>query len=261
MNNPFAELRCTWRVVAAAVKGKGHEKTGQPCQDAVHWQPGGDGLLFAALADGAGSAKLGEVGSDVAARAALRAVVESLKTPAALRDDTGAKAALKAALEAALKALTEEAKTKQTKPGDLATTLLICVAGPDRLAAAQVGDGAVVYADGGGTLRALTKPAAGEYLNETVFLTSEGALDRAQIETWSGRAGQVALFSDGLQMLALKMPEAAPHTPFFKPLFGWLERVSDLPAARADLERLLRSPRIAERTDDDLTLLLARRMR
>ena len=260
MKNPFAEPHCAWRVVAAAIKGKGHEKTGQPCQDAVHWQTHGEGLLFAALADGAGSAKLSEIGSNLAAQTALRALAESFKTPAALRDDAGAKAALKAALDAALKALTDEAKAKPAKPGDLATTLLICVAGPDRLAAAQVGDGAVVYADAEGSLHALTKPAAGEYLNETVFITSEGALERAQFASWPGRASQLALFSDGLQMLALKMPEAAPHAPFFKPLFGWLERVSDLPAARADLERLLRSPRIVERTDDDLTLLLARRM-
>lgn len=260
MKNPFAEPHCAWRVVAAAIKGQGHEKTGQPCQDAVHWQTHGEGLLFAALADGAGSAKLSEIGSNLAAQTALRALAESFKSPAALCDDARAKAALKAALEAALKALTDEAKAKPAKPGDLATTLLICVAGPDRLAAAQVGDGAVVYADAAGSLHALTKPAAGEYLNETVFLTSEGALERAQFASWSGRASQLALFSDGLQMLALKMPEAAPHAPFFQPLFDWLERVSDLPAARADLERLLRSPRIAERTDDDLTLLLARRM-
>ncbi len=260
MKNPFVEPHCAWRVVAAAVKGKGHEKTGQPCQDAVHWQAGHGGWFFAALADGAGSARLSEVGSDLAAQTALRAVVGSLSPPAALGDEAGIKAALKAALEAALKALTDEAKTRQARPADLATTLLVCVAGPDRLAAAQVGDGAVVHEDGHGALRALTKPVAGEYLNETVFLTSEGALDRAQIETWSGCAGQVALFSDGLQMLALKMPDAMPHTPFFQPLFGWLARVSDLPAARAELERLLRSPRVAERTDDDLTLLLARRI-
>ena len=212
-----------------------------------------------AVADGAGSAKLGEVGSEIAVRAALDCLAGALKAPAPMADDAGAKAVLRSALEAALKCVVAEATARQAKPGDLATTLLVCAAFPDRLVGAQVGDGAVVFATGDGALRTLTRPAGGEYLNETVFLTSEGALGRAQFEVWAGRACQLALFSDGLQMLALKMPDATPHAPFFKPLFAWLDRVTEPAAAKGDLEALLRSPRVTDRTDDDLTLLLARR--
>ncbi len=248
-----------WHVVAAAVRGKGHEKAGQPCQDAVAWREVPGRVLLAAVADGAGSAKLGEVGSEIVVRSALAFLEESLKDAAAWREEGGARSRLKAALEAALTALTAEAGKRPAQPGDLATTLLICVATPERVAAAQIGDGAVVLAEAEGGFRALTKPPAGEYLNETVFLTSEDALARAQFEVWSGPVRQVALFSDGLQMLALKMPEATPHAPFFKPLFAWLERATDAAAAQADLESLLRSPRVTDRTEDDLTLLLARR--
>ena len=58
-------------------------------------------------------------------------------------------------------------------------------------------------------------------------------------------------------MLALKMPGAAPHAPFFAPLFRFVEDVSDETEAKAQLEAFLRSPGIQQRTDDDLTLVLA----
>lgn len=248
-----------WQVVAASVRGRGHEKSGQPCQDASAWHQGPDGTLIAAVADGAGSARLGEVGSETAARRAIAFLTGSLQREGPPKDPAAAKARLKAAFDAALKALTDEAATRQARPAELATTLLLAVASADGLAAAQVGDGAVVFSRPDGGFTALTRPIAGEYLNETVFLTSEGALDRLHIETWSGAVNELALFSDGLQMLALKMPEGSPHAPFFQPLFRWLASLPDPAAGTASLEAFLRSPRVGERTDDDLTLLLARR--
>ena len=44
--------------------------------------------------------------------------------------------------------------------------------------------------------------------------------------SWSGGhngpINGVALFSDGLQMLALKIPGGTPHPPFFTPLLNFL---------------------------------------
>jgi serine/threonine protein phosphatase PrpC len=60
-----------WRVVGASVVGTAHEKTGQPCQDAHGWRILPDNVLIAAVADGAGSAALGEIGAQVAVRAVL----------------------------------------------------------------------------------------------------------------------------------------------------------------------------------------------
>lgn len=247
-----------WTVLAAAVRGKGHEKTGQPCQDAVAWRVV-RGVLLAAVADGAGSARLSEVGSEAAARAALDHLEAAPELPDFGRDEAATRARLRSAFLAARDALSAAAAKRQAEPGELATTLLVCVATAEQLWAAQVGDGAVVFAGADGAWRALTRPAAGEYLNETVFLTSDGALDRLQIASGPGAVRELALFSDGLQMLALKMPEAAPHAPFFRPLFAWFGRIGEAPDAREQLEAWLRSPRVTERTEDDLTLLLARR--
>jgi hypothetical protein len=260
MKPSLAQPPSPWRVVAASTAGKRHVQQKQPCQDAVRWEAGPDGWVLAVVADGAGSAKLGEIGAATAVAAALAALRQQFGHPGAPRDATLAEAGLREAFRAARAALVAEAASRGAAVGDLATTLVCSVAGPVLVAAAQIGDGAVVFDDTAGQLRTLTRPVAGEYLNETVFLTSENLFERAQFQTWSGGLRHLALFSDGLQMLALKMPAGEPHPPFFKPLFAWLARVADPDAGRQELLAWLTSPRVTDRTDDDLTLLLARQV-
>jgi len=255
----------TWQVVGTSVRGTSHEKTGLPCQDAFAWERTPHGILIAAVADGAGTAALADVGATLAARTA----VSTLR--AAASGDTGGlldafpeeppwESLLRHAVQAALAAVEAEAASRQTKLRDLASTLIVVAATPDLVAAAQIGDGAAVVADDAGTLRAVTAPASGEYLNETVFLTSPGALDALQCVVWRGRAAHLAVFSDGLQMLALKMPAATPHAPFFAPLFRFAAGQGADPDASGELAGFLSSAGVRQRTDDDLTLLLATRV-
>ena len=94
--------------------------------------------------------------------------------------------------------------------------------------AAQIGDGAIVVDDG--ELRPATWPAQGEYANSTHFLTDGDALDNVQCAVL-GPVRRIALFSDGLQALALHYASRAAHEPFFAPFFSYLET-----AAKADRE-------------------------
>jgi hypothetical protein len=162
-------------------------------------------------------------------------------------------------LTAAQTALTTEAATRQVKTRELATTLIVVVVTPTLVAAAQVGDGAAIVGDATGNVIALTSPESGEYINETTFLTTPEAVYTAQVRVWHGTATHLAAFSDGLQMLALKLPEGLPHAPFFAPLFRFVANAADASEAQAQLAAFLRSPRVRERTDDDVTLLLAAR--
>jgi hypothetical protein len=114
-----------------------------------------------------------------------------------------------------------------------------------------------VVANKKGTTISLTKPPMDESLDLTTFLTSQNAMDSMQICLWEGNPAQLAMFSDGLQMLALQMPEGIAHAPFFAPLFKFISEAQDLDVAHQELEGFLRSPRVCDRTDDDLTLLLA----
>jgi hypothetical protein len=82
-------------------------------------------------------------------------------------------------------------------------------------------------------------------------------MEKVQTSVWRGQAAHLALFSDGLQMLALKMPEGTPHAPFFGPLFRFAASAEEDGPAVGTMEAFLRSPRVTQRTDDDLTLVIA----
>lgn len=246
-----------WRVVAASVCGTSHEKTGQACQDAHHWEMLSNGVLVAAVADGAGSAVLGGRGATVASQTAVEIVRSHLTTERLPESDEDWMVLLIHAITAAQKSVEAEALAHEVSPRDLATTLILVVASPNLISTVQVGDGATVASDGEDKIIAITTPQSGEYINETSFLTSPDAIETAQTKLWRGTVSHFAIFSDGLQMLGLKMPHGTPHTPFFFPLFRFVSNVTDQTVAKEQLITFLCSPRIRERADDDLTLLLA----
>ena len=244
-----------WRVVSVSVAGRSHEKRGQPCQDKHHWQILQEGILDAAVADGAGSSNLGHVGAKIAVNVALGAISQQKLLPV---DDIGWQFLLVDALRAAKNAVLAESQVREVDPRELATTLILVVATPGFVLAAQVGDGAAVVGDGEENIFSLTSPQTGEHINETTFLISEPGVENAQVNIWRGKLVHLAIFSDGLQMLALKMPMGLPHSPFFAPLFKFMTVVTNEEEANKQLEDFLRSPKVTGRTDDDLTLLLAR---
>jgi hypothetical protein len=161
-----------------------------------------------------------------------------------------------AAVSAAQAALVSEARARQIAVRELATTLILVVATLERVASVQIGDGAVVVRDEAGKLVALTVPQSGEYANETTFLTVPNALATAQVCLWHGTPSYVVVFSDGLQRLALTMPDGTPHAPFFLPFFRVVGTGMHATAAQAQIEAFLGSQRVKERTDDDVTLVL-----
>ncbi|HLO50377.1 MAG TPA: PP2C family serine/threonine-protein phosphatase [Kamptonema sp.] len=248
-------IKC--RIVAASVMGTSHEKRSQPCQDAHRWQLLPNGILVAAVADGAGSATLAEVGAQISVTTAVKSIAKHRQRLTLLENDDDWHQLLAETLKTAREAVEMEAQVREVKPRDLASTLILGIATPELIAVAQIGDGAAVVGDSEGNVTAVTIPPCGEYINETIFLISDNALETAQLQVWRGKATHLAIFSDGLQMLALKMPEGTPHVPFFSPLFRFAAQIDDEIEAKQQLESFLRSPRVTERTDDDLTLLLA----
>jgi hypothetical protein len=246
-----------WRVVAASVCGTSHIRTKQLCQDAHNWQLLPDNILISAAADGAGSASQGKIGAMVATEAAVEHLSSKQITRSALEDDGVVQSLLTDALLAAKKAVEAEAAACNQQPHDLATTLIIAIATPEMVAAAQIGDGMAVAKNRQGNLIALTLPNNGEYINETTFLTSLDAIDTAQMRLWREEIVNVGVLTDGLQMLALNMVVGEPHKPFFFPLFDFVENVEDKTLAKEQLVRFLGSERITQRTDDDLTLIIA----
>jgi hypothetical protein len=104
-------------------------------------------------------------------------------------------------------------------------------------------------------------PDRGEYENTTVFVTQDEALEHLQFEIVDRPIRKVAVFTDGIQRLALDLHNHVPHGPFFSAMFS---RLSTCPPGRAeqvtdDLRDFLGSERVNNRTDDDKTLVIALR--
>ena len=255
-----------WKVIAASVQGTSHLKTDKPCQDASYSRILPGSLLIGAVADGAGSARFSDEGAQIAVKRAVDTVADAVQ----LNVGTGASPdvpfttdqwheVLRAAMQVALGHVELGAALRGAKPRDFAATLLLFAGLRDSLVAAQIGDGAIVIRDREGHLHAITTPQSGEYANTTTFLVSPGAFDSVQHRVWENAYTGVAAFTDGLQRLALAMPSGDPHGPFFTPLFDFADRAHDSGEAIDEIDAFLRSSKVAQRADDDLTLMVARK--
>jgi hypothetical protein len=251
-----AQTGRAWRVVGASVQGVSHQRNRQPCQDAHAWQELESGVLLVAVADGAGSAPLSDVGASIAVQAAISEAAERLCDCLPYEEDDW-RWLLRNVFLTARNAVETNAHTRGHVPSELATTLVLAIATPHLVAAAQVGDGAAIARLGEDRFVNLTRPPTQEYVNETTFLTSQDFLNRTQFIVSQVEATGLAVFSDGLQMLALKMPQGEPHVPFFVPILRFASGTNERSNAEQLLRDFLQSPRIAARADDDLTLVLA----
>ena len=221
-------------------------------------------MLIAAVADGAGSASLSDVGSSLAVDSSVRAAEIHLReshdhAPHAL-DKACLSRTVRVAMEEARCVLEEEAERRSIDLVQFATTRLLVIHTGTLRAGGQIGDGAIVVAQSPDSYSTFIAPRRGEYGNQTNFLTAKDAMSR--IDVRADRVdvgfGHLAMFTDGLQDLVLNAADDSPHVPFFKPMFAWLESRSDSDSATLEMSTFLESPRVRNRTDDDLTLLLAR---
>lgn len=246
-----------WQVVAASVCGTSHLKNKQLCQDAHHWLLLSDNVLALAVADGAGSASWGKVGAMVAVETAIDNLSQKKVNRRSLVSDAVIQSLLIEAILTAKLAVEAEAVACEKQPSDLASTLILAIASPEVVGVIQVGDGVAVAKDESGNLTALTVPEHGEFINETTFLTSPHAVETAQVRLWRQSIVNVGVLTDGLQMLAMNMAVGVPHKPFFLPLFDFVASTEDKTVAKEQLVKFLRSEKITQRTDDDLTLIIA----
>jgi len=249
----------TWRVVAASAVGTSHTATGSDCQDSclaqVETDPAKPPLLTIFVADGAGSAPHGGAGAELAIEAAAAFVGQHYAEAGeyALADHWAVECiqAVRAKIYAA-------ADQKGAKARDYACTFLGVVASPFATLLMQIGDGGIVV-DVGNGLTVPIAPMSGEYANMTNFVTDEDAIDVLAVTLLPARPAKVAVFSDGIQRLALNMATNIAYAPFFTPFFTVLATATEEEEdhLQGELARFLNSPAVNDRTDDDKTLALA----
>jgi hypothetical protein len=144
------------------------------------------------------------------------------------------------------------------KARDYACTFLGVVASPSATLLMQIGDGGIVV-DVGNGLEVPITPMTGEYANMTNFVTDQNAIGVLAVSVLPSRADKIAVFSDGIQRLALNMATNTAYEPFFIPFFTILAtaRKRQERYLKIALEQFLNSSAVNERTDDDKTLVLA----
>ena len=127
---------------------------------------------------------------------------------------------------AALSAVDDAADGLGVAPDLLATTLSVVVIAGARVAVGQVGDGIAVQG-AGEAVEAVAVAERPEHVNETVFLTTPGALTE-HLRTFSSSADAVdalALTTDGLRYQVLDDVAAnRPFAPFFRAAWAYARR-------------------------------------
>jgi hypothetical protein len=140
---------------------------------------------------------------------------------------------------------------------DYSCTLIVAILINRQGYFAQIGDGALVVEIEGEGFECETWPAQGEFINETVFVTTEGAIETAQIIREERKIAFFAAFTDGIQRLALHYASNSAHSPFFVNLKSTLSQMSHSNDALVTaLGDFLHCEGVNQRTDDDKTLVI-----
>ena len=247
-----------WQVVGASVAGTSHLQGNVPCHDSFRYKVLSPETVLVAVSDGAGSAAQPQIGSALAVESAMTTLEKqfSAKLPEHERDW---RVLLQDVFHEAKAALERKAAETGIALREYAATLIVLVLTKGWTVSGLIGDCAVVVLTATESLESLCQPQKGEYANTTNFLTQDDALARLDIRVLAESSKSAAVFSDGLLELALNISANAPYSPFFKPLFVFIEHVEQEQEAQNQLATFLNSERVNARTDDDKTLILVHR--
>lgn len=248
----------SWRVLGASAVGTSHTAAGRSCQDSCWAQVGscGAGLPYLTLfvADGAGSAAKGGDAAELAIEAAVAFFENHLaQAEFSLTEELAASCVVYMR-----ERIFAQAQAQGRAARDFACAFLGVVSHACGTLVLQIGDGGIAV-DVGAGLEVSFLPRAGEYASGTSSLADEDALGQLVAKAYPGPAARVAVFSDGLQGLALNLGSNMVYEPFFAPFFtilaaATLDQEDEL---NATLHRFLQSPAVNKRTEDDKTLTLA----
>ena len=252
----------SWKHAGSTVTGRSHADRGEHGQDyhrAGTLQITDTAYFIGLVADGAGSTTDGGRGAEIACGTVWSAIVESLRgalDPATFPDET-----VQGWAAAARDAICTEAAAAGRRPRDYACTLLGAVAAPAGAVFFQIGDGAIVVR-AAEEYATIFWPEQGEYANTTFFLSDEEYAEHLMIHRSETAPREIALFTDGLQTLALSFAVKKAHPGFFQPLFDAVRKDpgNDFSTISRQLDRFLLRDDVSARSDDDKTLVLAVRV-
>lgn len=210
--------------------------------------------LCAMVCDGAGSAEYGGQGASLTCRLLSQAIRQHF----AQTDVMPNTAEIWAWIDTVRDRMVQAAKNKSVARKSFACTLVLLIARQNENIVVHIGDGSVVGRNQLGEWKTLTWPENGEYASSTYFITDDPVphvrfVDIDELYT------AYALFSDGIENLALDQRAMTAHAPFFMNMIRPLDSLSSEGKNQdlsTKLAAFLDSARVCERTDDDKSLIL-----
>lgn len=193
----------SWHAIAEAVVGLAHRRAEPPlpCQDAfcISTKP----RVALLVADGAGSAAVSEIGANTVVNSCLRLLstlddhLIELLDKENEPDSTIIKRFSLRLVKHAMGTLEDTAKQHRREIRDFRCTLLILVAGKERVLWVKVGDGALII-ENKGKLQTLGEVGKGEFANQTTFIDDKLMPDSVQFGIISSiYVSGLAAMSDG----------------------------------------------------------------
>lgn len=212
------------------------------------------------LADGAGSAERGGYGAELAAESAFESMSEQLdrNPPPPLAE------VLEQAMTDARETLSMAAKTAPEDDPftleDLATTLTLAIFGSEQIAVAAIGDGIQIVRDDDGALALVATAPDTEIANQTSFLTGPDFPAPLELDVRpAAEVESLLLSSDGLDTQLIDR-DGKGRWPLQPTVTGLLNAPTLQDWGPAELTALLDSELIRRHSDDDLSLVLVRRI-
>ncbi|MGU9849739.1 PP2C family serine/threonine-protein phosphatase [Pseudomonas koreensis] len=242
-----------WRWAAASCVGTSHQRMGTRKQDAFSVVRINPHTFCAVVSDGAGSASYGGQGASIICRSLIANFRSWFKQHNCLPHNE----VILCWIDLVRDLLSEVAARRGLTRRQFAATLVMLVVFKGRVLALQVGDSALV-ARKAGVWEALCWPENGEFASTTYFVTDD---PEVRLHTFNKdfEYDAFALFSDGLEAVALEQATQQPFAGFFDPMLKPVDQMDGegrLVELSGALARYLESPALCERTDDDKTLIL-----
>lgn len=192
----FQNQSYMWRLFNSSVQGRCHIREDIPCQDKTIARCFFDNTYAIALSDGAGSARLSEIGAQITCETVVRELANGFDCCWNSEDLILIK---KRILSAIIAEIIDAANECNNPLNEYASTLLAVVVKDDKYIAIHIGDGVI------GCIRnqktsVISAPSNGEFANVTTFVTSASALENMRLyKGTTDGMNMFVLFSDGAQ--------------------------------------------------------------